>query len=399
MEFDRLTGWSLEAPRTSQLRSVYFDTTDHRLRTAGLSLRVRKEGKTFVQAVKAETKLSNGVSTPVELEAPVDGPEPQLDRITDKKLRRQIGDAIDGTALVAVFETDISRTLRRLKKKNVTLELALDDGTLHAGEHHLPIIEAELELKSGARGDMIAAAEALFADHPFEFSTSSKAERGYELARGRSEHDPQAIGSELPVFDGRASCRVALIEITQAAAKQINANRAVVMATDDPEGAHQLRVGLRRLRTALRAFSPLLDDAEKNLVAQAQSLARAVGELRDADVLSTDICAPLIADPCQSMERDDLQAALSAHRTAKRDEVRALLDSPAWRKLQLELALWPHMLAQNSLLDGAAADWAPKALDRAWKKATKRARNIETLDIPARHALRKALTPIIHESV
>jgi CHAD domain-containing protein len=57
---------------------------------------------------------------------------------------------------------------------------------------------------------------------------------------------------------------------------------AVADASDDPEHLHQLRVGLRRLRTAIRHLSPLVPDTNWALckVALAQTF-RALGDARD----------------------------------------------------------------------------------------------------------------------
>ena len=45
------------------------------------------------------------------------------------------------------------------------------------------------------------------------------------------------------------------------AVRQVLVNRGAVLETDDPEAAHQLRIVLRRLRSALRALRPLVDRA------------------------------------------------------------------------------------------------------------------------------------------
>ncbi len=57
------------------------------------------------------------------------------------------------------------------------------------------------------------------------------------------------------------TCAEAFALIVQSASDQIAANRRAVLETVDPAAAHQLRIGLRRLRSALSAFRPLHDTA------------------------------------------------------------------------------------------------------------------------------------------
>ena len=77
---------------------------------------------------------------------------------------------------------------------------------------------------------------------------------------------------------------------------QILVNREAVLQNDDPNGAHQLRIGLRRLRSALRALRPLADRSSlRAFECCAQDVGRCVGTLRDADVLISGIHAPVEA--------------------------------------------------------------------------------------------------------
>ena len=77
-EFDRLAAnpkLTGNGGKSSQkaLRSIYYDTPDLRLRNQGLTLRVRHDGESYVQTIKAETQLRNGLSNPIEVEDRVEG--------------------------------------------------------------------------------------------------------------------------------------------------------------------------------------------------------------------------------------------------------------------------------------------------------------------------------------
>ncbi|MFB2834178.1 CHAD domain-containing protein [Floridanema evergladense] len=58
-----------------------------------------------------------------------------------------------------------------------------------------------------------------------------------------------------------------------------------VLKDKDPEALHQMRVGMRRLRTAATGFAPALDLPPAAQERQVGKIARTLGELRDLDVL------------------------------------------------------------------------------------------------------------------
>ena len=75
---------------TKKLRAVYFDTPKHDLHAAGISLGLGQQNGSWLQTVKADQHIVDGVSNPVELEACVASEEPDLAKIADKKIRRVI---------------------------------------------------------------------------------------------------------------------------------------------------------------------------------------------------------------------------------------------------------------------------------------------------------------------
>ena len=387
-----LREWTVGEPRTRTLRSIYFDTPDHRLREAGISFRVRSDGEKWVQTVKTGTHVSNGVSHPGELEVTVGKPEPDLKSVKDVKLRRKIARVMHGSALEAVFETVVKRTARQLHTPAGELELALDEGVVRTTAAETPLCEAELELKSGSPASLLEAAAKLFGDEQVRLADRSKADRGYDLATGRAEDAPLPTHAEKVVLSESATCREALAAMMRSATQQIFANRPVVLETDDPAGAHQLRIGLRRLRSALWAFRPLLDTpGSRDMDAHARDLARVVGELRDADVFIEYIYGQASGVMDGHPGLHPLKEALSAHRLQKRDAARAALQGQHWSALQIYLALLPRSLEEVKSLNRPVAKFASKALSGAWKKVAKKGGRIGSLKGEERHKMRKLL--------
>src|SRR5262245_12955646 len=387
-----LEGLTVGKPVTRTLRSIYFDTPDHRLRAQGISLRLRAIGERWVQTVKAGTTLRNGVSNPDELETDVDRPEPDLGAIEDRRLRRTIERTVKASALEPQFETIVTRTTHKLHSDKGDLELALDEGVVRAGAAEDKLCEAELELKAGSPECLLETAAALFSAAPIRLAQATKADRGYDLVLGRRNGSAAPEKAEHVALAGEETCAEALLSFVASATHQIEVNRRAVLESDDPEGAHQLRIGLRRLRSALRAFRSLNDSpATRELQQYARELAQSVGELRNADVLIDGICAPAAASRRGDPGFAELRTALLAHRAARRAEARAALTGERWSRVQLYLALWPQTVKDNAGLRRPARAYAGAALGRSWKKVAKQGTHLRRLSPEERHEMRKAL--------
>src|SRR5581483_10164677 len=123
----------------------------------------------------------------------------------------------------------------------------------------------------------------------------------------------------------------------------------------------------------------------------ARTLARNVGELRDADVLIEDIFAPVAALMQEGEGAARVRAALLGHRAGARERVRSALGGEQWSVLQLHFALWPRMLDEAGDLDAPVTKLARSALKKRWRKVAESGRRLEELTVEERHAMRKAL--------
>lgn len=147
----------------------------------------------------------------------------------------------------------------------------------------------------------------------------------------------------------------------------------------DPEGIHQVRVGLRRLRSALALFKKQIPAAQRAaLNAEAKWLFGQLGPVRDLDVF------------LGALGENDAMSAIArkqrerAHRTAK-----AGLQSLRARRFAQRLDVWLQGRGwSNGTTDISPAAFARTALNRRLRTIREAAEEIGSLDIEARHELR-----------
>ena len=386
--------------RTEVLLSVYYDTPDHALAASGVALRLRKVGRGWVQTVKRKGggTAAAGFFSHRESERPAPGGRLVLGGPDEDGALASVAEAAGDVPLSPVFETRISRRIERLSAPGGgEIELALDDGVVCAGEASTPIREAELELKAGEVGAIYALARVLFARGPVRFSASNKAALGYRLARREPAPETGPRKARAPTLNPDETVETVARDVLRDCLGQIADNMVVVAGSDDAEGPHQLRIGLRRLRTALAVFGPSLGAAATGpLNAAARDLGRLVGRLRDADVLVAEVVEPAAAG-LDAPAHAALVAALEARHAMVRTDVRASLAE--WTGFLFDLGtfiegrgwLAPSDYGQSARLAAPIADVAPAMLGKRHKRVRSAGKRIRQLDSEALHELRKEL--------
>ncbi len=177
----------------------------------------------------------------------------------------------------------------------------------------------------------------------------------------------------------------AVREILTVCAEDFERHRARLMRSDDPEGPHGARVALRRLRTALDAFRPILRRRHRRAVAQeARALFRRLGELRDADVL------------CDTAANDVTRTVLAQEATQQRARVRAELTAAGAEGFAERVdaltkgARWSRRRTRRRVARPVERS-AAEALQNAWGAARAHGKSVAAMDTEARHGFRKDL--------
>ncbi|HEY2835551.1 MAG TPA: CHAD domain-containing protein [Rhizomicrobium sp.] len=324
---------SREAPENRKLVSVYYDTKDRALRDREISFRVRRIGNQYLQTVKA--RASEALDR-CEWENPISSGKPDrvcarhtaLKPFTDKKRWRE---------LRPLFETNIRRTTIDASVGDSRIELALDHGTISAERRRMAVNEIELELKEGSSADLIALARKLQIRMPLALETNSKAARGYALYdQALADHRK---ASSIPLNDD-LSTEAGFRAIAMACLAQIIANKNAVLRKD-PEGIHQMRVGLRRLRTALSLFKSMIDGPEtKAIKDDLKWLSEQLGPARDFDVLQGHSIKPMEVRRPDDPGLKALEEDVAARRATGFEQALRMVQGDRYRDIILKTGLW-----------------------------------------------------------
>ena len=377
------------APAVSRrVDNTYFDTPDLALRQRGVALRVRKIGRRFLQTVKCASPAAAGLSTRPEWETPYRGAL-DFSAIDDKPLRRWLASGRIRRRLEPAFQTAFTRRTWRLEPDaGCVILLMLDQGRVSAGEQSMPLCEIELELQTGTAHDLFAIAQTLAADLPVKPEALSKAQRGYLVATGEHPRPTKAASSPL---DRETTRFEAFRLIAQSCLDHLQANEAGVIAGEDPEFVHQMRVALRRLRSALRVFAPILPaDRLAGLIPRLRELAGTLGNARDWDVLGSEMLAPVVAAFPGDVRLRRLDERIAANRAAAQRAAVEAIAAPGYGRLLIDLGAFLHdpALKPSDVEQAPLTDFAELRLGELKDRAVKRAKRARSLDVARLHALR-----------
>jgi len=274
--------------RARAIESHYWDSADRRLAKAGMSLRLRKAGGRWEQTVKAAgpspaERLEETVPRPGRWEP--EGPPPNLALHAGTPAEAVIAAALASrhgvmAPLVPVYTSVIRRLALDIELNGARIEVAFDRGTIHAGERSQSVCEVEAELKHGDVTALVEVARAGVEAHGLWLSTTSKAARGDRLAHPVDA--PRAVKARPAQLDDDGSGPEIFRAVIRSCLDQVLANASVVADGDlDDEAIHQLRVGVRRMRTAWRELAGWRSPLAAGWEAPAAELFRALGGYRD----------------------------------------------------------------------------------------------------------------------
>jgi triphosphatase len=321
---------------------------------------------------------------------PPAAPPPTLVEAKDRGELARHWPQIDSGALMpwAAFE---GRSLTfPLEQNDATLSVSVLSGDVRTLATERPIARLML---AGPPAATMRLAEALVDELRLAVPTASLAGEALGFARDARPSARQLgaprLATGLTVAEAFAAVASHLTDVI------LYWGSVVAEGVSDPEPVHQMRVAVRRLRSALSIFGdaasgPAIERARAGL----KTLGGVLGPARDWDVFVTETCLPVGSAFAKDQSVTRLLAAAERRRTTSYAALRGFLSDVAFRRLGLELASLAYTAILREGLEGEAAldvelrEFAGRVLDRRLKRLLEPGDDLLGLPADALHAVR-----------
>ncbi len=359
--------------RSQAVRIVWHDSPDAALAADGLTL-AQERG-----IWRLERLVPDGLAWPPGAPAPIHAQATTLESL----------DHAMPLAVPAVAAFVGRRSGYAIETDEGAVTLWAWRGALRAVEHEHPACRLHL---SGADAAVRTVALALAEALPLEVPRGTLAAEGLAAARA----------STLPARRLGAPAVPEGLDVAGSFAWVVGHLTDVILhfapaATADNEGTepvHQMRVAVRRLRSAISIFRHALDSPELAAAASdLKALGQRLGPTRDWDVFLGET-APQVAAAFPSEPRlTRMLRAAQRQRNVCHAALRDYLHGPAFRRLGIELAWLAGArswcpITQEADVPVSLPDFAATLLDQRLRKLLTTGEEIEALDATGLHGLR-----------
>lgn len=384
----------IELEPETHLYATYYDTPDLLVRNQGIGLRVRKEQDHWVQTIKSIGTATGGLHVRKEVNLPVEGSELDLTKLP---VRGRLGQLFEPEKLRSVLKpvviTDMHRRSGRwMTDHDAVVEIALDEGVITAKGASVTLHELELELIHGQAGSLYDLAMRLSQHVDFELQAHNKAEWGYAMISPLA-HEP--VFADLPVLSHSMTAEDGFAAILERCLYQFYGNHQAVL-DGHIEGVHQMRVGLRRLRSCIHVYKQLIPvEMTEPLVKEIRWLNEKLSPIRDWDVFlqSMDFVQSSFPDR-KGIPR--IVALGKSIRGMHHAQLVERLNSRRFHHWVIQLGDWIHnrrwkedlRRKQRMRVLKPVEDYAREVLEHLYKRLTHDGKGFDQLPLEAKHALR-----------
>jgi CHAD domain-containing protein len=368
----------VEGPSEQQLDATYFDTADLALAAARVTLRRRTGG----DDAGWHLKLPLGGQARREVRAPL------AERAASDDDAEGVPEALSDAVRVLVRDRDLHpiatlrtrRLVHRLMGENAVVLAEVADDLVTAAvpgeavrvdtwrEWEVELVDGSTELLDAAGGTLMEAGASV-----------SKSASKLRRALGPAAPPLTPAAFDLPARPSAVEVLVTYLHNRIADVTRLDP----AFRADEPEALHDLRVAVRRLRSALATYKTLLEDgAVEQLRAELKWLGTTLGGPRDAEVLRTELAKAVAAEPADlvlgfvAVRIDDDLSTTYQHgrRTAL-----AALDGIRYFRLLDQLDALVSAPPVSDLGGKPALKVIPRLVAKDWRRLRRLTRRAETV--------------------
>jgi CHAD domain-containing protein len=315
--FDRVYPADPRGWESVRIVDRYFDTADRALSEAGYGARLRRVGGQTILTVKADLEVTDARHLRLELEAPA---TKALDpnEWPQSAARDRVIEVAGGRRLIELFVVRQHRRERPITVGGAELLVSIDRGTVHvAGVEAGELLQLEVEFVSGRRAAINRVARAIEEAGIGRPESRSKLALALEMA----EESERVRADDTLAEAGRKVMRRHLVRLL---------SREQGVRDGDELETKQMRVATRRLRATWLVFGEAFKaGVAKDHNRELRRLGRAIGEVRDQDVLIESVARKPALLPIAEEWRQ--------RRSAAHDELLRMLDSKDYRRFVDEM--------------------------------------------------------------
>ncbi|WP_246523561.1 CYTH and CHAD domain-containing protein [Neoroseomonas eburnea] len=356
---------------------LWFDTAEGALAAQGLTLQSGRRGaRTLLRTLPPPEAPWHPCQPPAEIATLPEGEAPE---------------EAGGAPLVAIAAFTGRRLSFRLALPEGEVAAELLNGRLRAVAAESPTARLSL---SGPLPALLAAAQGLSAQVPLLPPLTPLAEEARALATGTPAR-PHRLGA--PDTSGATTVEDAFLRAYGHLLEVVRQQSARIGPDAGPEGVHQTRVALRRLRSVFRVFRAATDGpALRGIDARFREVLAVLGPARDWDVFVAGVGRDVAAAFPEEKRIAALLRAAEARRREAYAAVMAMLEGQPWRLLLLDAlgTLLTRAWRAEATVEGLAAldepvrEFGRGILDRRWSRLRRAGEEFETLSAEELHELR-----------
>jgi len=326
-------------PVRERIVDLCYDTPDLRLRREQVLVLCRKIGArclAFVSKAGLTDFAAAKYACPAHWEIAREAGEParfDFSPVTERRLRQWLQSL--HADLQVTFTTSFTRNAWLLRPhEGVRIELMLDRGWIICLGRRQALCEIGLKLVSGSPKDLFSLASELQTDFSLHPEAIARVERSYRVL---ADESLPAVKSSPVRIDAGTSATVYFRRIALACLRHLQSNEQGLRQGDDPEFVHQARAAIRRLRSAIRIWRPLLPkDFVSRFDPRWRTLAEQLAEARHWEVFLTATLPTIAADLPEGVASARLANYAQRRSVINREAVRSTLQSDDYSRLLLE---------------------------------------------------------------